>query len=285
MAAGTFFSASATGLLPIEGRLSYIENNERRTYELQRITVDLGAPAVANNAHEEEDDDPELMDLVSAAGGAPATGRTRIMVIDDVSGKPPVQGPGGVSGTRTITPVSTNEMRVEVSVKKGDLRGFGKLQENVPDGFTAIEETDRRRAKQIAHTEANGISPEPLRKKIHDILDDIYREAEDTPKVVAHRGSLRVRCQTRTMASTPEPAESRPSPERAVAELSSVATNLEDLVHRVATAAEALSSSGVRPRRRVPARGRLPLILPVSPWTSIWVNMPSASFGCQRRAA
>src|SRR5690606_11705110 len=113
-------SANASGLLPIEGRLSYIENNERRTYELQRTNVDLGAPSVANNAQEEED--PKLMDLVSAAGGAPTTGRTRIMVIDDVSGKPPVQGPGGVSGTRTITPVSTNEMRVEVSVKKGDLR-------------------------------------------------------------------------------------------------------------------------------------------------------------------
>src|SRR5690606_8238671 len=101
-------SANASGLLPIEGRLSYIENNERRTYELQRANVDLGAPAVANNTQEDEEaeeDDPKLMDLVSAAGGAPASGRTRIMVIDDVSGKPPVQGPGGVSGTRAITPV------------------------------------------------------------------------------------------------------------------------------------------------------------------------------------
>jgi excinuclease ABC subunit B len=44
----------------------------------------------------------------------------------------------------------------------------------------AIDETDRRRAKQIAHNEANGIVPTALRKKIHDILDDIYREAEDT---------------------------------------------------------------------------------------------------------
>ena len=49
-----------------------------------------------------------------------------------------------------------------------------------PSMRDAIEETDRRRAKQIAHNEANGIKPEPLRKKIHDILDDIYREAEDT---------------------------------------------------------------------------------------------------------
>jgi excinuclease ABC subunit B len=53
-----------------------------------------------------------------------------------------------------------------------------------PSMRDAIEETDRRRAKQIAHNEANGIKPQALRKKIHDILDDIYREAEDTDAAV-----------------------------------------------------------------------------------------------------
>jgi excinuclease ABC subunit B len=53
-----------------------------------------------------------------------------------------------------------------------------------PSMRDAIEETDRRRAKQIAHNEANGIKPQALRKKIHDILDDIYREAEDTDTAV-----------------------------------------------------------------------------------------------------
>lgn len=43
----------------------------------------------------------------------------------------------------------------------------------------AIDETDRRRAKQIAYNEANGIDPQPLRKKIADILDQVYQEAED----------------------------------------------------------------------------------------------------------
>jgi excinuclease ABC subunit B len=54
-----------------------------------------------------------------------------------------------------------------------------------PSMRNAIEETDRRRAKQIAHNEANGITPQALRKKIHDILDDIYREAEDTDATVS----------------------------------------------------------------------------------------------------
>ncbi len=43
----------------------------------------------------------------------------------------------------------------------------------------AIDETDRRRAKQVAYNEANGIDPKPLRKKIADILDQVYREADD----------------------------------------------------------------------------------------------------------
>ena len=57
-----------------------------------------------------------------------------------------------------------------------------------PSMANAIDETNRRRAKQVAHNEANGITPEPLRKKIHDILDDIYREAEDTENALGGHG-------------------------------------------------------------------------------------------------
>jgi excinuclease ABC subunit B len=42
----------------------------------------------------------------------------------------------------------------------------------------AIEETERRRAKQIAYNREHGIDPQPLRKKIADILDQVYREAD-----------------------------------------------------------------------------------------------------------
>jgi excinuclease ABC subunit B len=44
---------------------------------------------------------------------------------------------------------------------------------------SAIDETNRRREKQIAYNTERGIDPQPLRKKIVDILDGIYREAED----------------------------------------------------------------------------------------------------------
>jgi excinuclease ABC subunit B len=47
----------------------------------------------------------------------------------------------------------------------------------------AIDETNRRRDKQIAYNKAKGVDPQPLRKKIVDILDDIYREAEETEMV------------------------------------------------------------------------------------------------------
>ncbi|MBE1492200.1 excinuclease ABC subunit UvrB [Plantactinospora soyae] len=57
-----------------------------------------------------------------------------------------------------------------------------------PSMAAAIDETNRRRAKQVAHNEANGITPEPLRKKIHDILDDIYREAEDNENATTRVG-------------------------------------------------------------------------------------------------
>jgi excinuclease ABC subunit B len=50
----------------------------------------------------------------------------------------------------------------------------------------AIDETNRRRAKQVAYNLERGVDPQPLRKKIADITDLINRESEDTEELLAH---------------------------------------------------------------------------------------------------
>jgi excinuclease ABC subunit B len=78
-----------------------------------------------------------------------------------------------------------------------------------PSMAHAIEETNRRREKQIAYNLERGVDPQPLRKKIVDILDGIYREAEDsetTAKLVGGSG----RQQSRGKAPVPGLSSKKP---------------------------------------------------------------------------
>ncbi|GAB3665963.1 excinuclease ABC subunit UvrB [Nocardioides korecus] len=49
-----------------------------------------------------------------------------------------------------------------------------------PSMEKAIEETNRRREKQVAYNTAHGVDPQPLRKKIADITEMLARDDEDT---------------------------------------------------------------------------------------------------------
>src|ERR1022692_674381 len=68
-----------------------------------------------------------------------------------------------------------------------------------PSMRKAIDETNRRRAKQVAYNEERGVDPQPLRKKIADITDQLAREDADTEKLLGGSG----RRQSRGKAPVP----------------------------------------------------------------------------------
>jgi excinuclease ABC subunit B len=57
----------------------------------------------------------------------------------------------------------------------------------------AIDETTRRREKQVAYNRKLGVDPQPLQKKIIDITDQIEREELDTAELIAELGKAKGR--------------------------------------------------------------------------------------------
>ena len=68
-----------------------------------------------------------------------------------------------------------------------------------PSMQRAIDETNRRRARQVAYNSERGVDPQPLRKRIADILDQLAREDADTEKLIGGSG----RQQSRGKAPVP----------------------------------------------------------------------------------
>ncbi|CUR60147.1 UvrABC system protein B [metagenome] len=98
-----------------------------------------------------------------------------------------------------------------------------------PSMERAIEETNRRREKQVAFNVANGVDPQPLRKKIADITEMLAREDASTEELLKtwQKGDS-------TSKKAPVPGLSRLDAGRHAAEIAGMpSADLADLVQQL----------------------------------------------------
>ncbi|MCE1178628.1 MAG: excinuclease ABC subunit UvrB [Micrococcales bacterium] len=100
-----------------------------------------------------------------------------------------------------------------------------------PSMQQALEETTRRREKQIAYNTEHGIDPQPLRKKIADITDMLQREDADTEELLGSGRNQSRGKGSRGSAAAAGPAAPRSLP---ASELASLIQDLTSQMHQAA---------------------------------------------------
>ncbi|WP_104821161.1 excinuclease ABC subunit UvrB [Kitasatospora sp. MMS16-BH015] len=100
-----------------------------------------------------------------------------------------------------------------------------------PSMELAIEETNRRRAVQQAYNTEHGIDPQPLRKKIGDILDTLNREDLDTEELLAtgYRGQGKGKAPVPALGADRKAGKNLPA-----TELADLIQQLTEQMHRAA---------------------------------------------------
>jgi excinuclease ABC subunit B len=113
-----------------------------------------------------------------------------------------------------------------------------------PSMQLAIDETNRRREKQVAYNVAHGVDPQPLRKKIADISDMLAREDADTEGLLA-RGGGRGR-RPAPVPSLSERAAKRDLSGLPAGELADLVAELTDQMHAMAAELQFEAAARIR---------------------------------------
>ena len=101
-----------------------------------------------------------------------------------------------------------------------------------PSMQEALDETQRRREKQIAYNRERGIDPQPLRKKIADITDMLQREDADTDELL---GSGRAQSRGKGRGSKAATETRERGRDLPASDLARLIQELTDQMHQAAT--------------------------------------------------
>lgn len=100
---------NAAGLLDVDGRFSYIYQNERKNFDIPAKSVRVGTS-----------------DAIAAE-------RIKNSIADKAANKEAT-----AEVKRIVTSIGINQWRVDIALHKSNLQGFAKIEEHLPDGYTVI---------------------------------------------------------------------------------------------------------------------------------------------------
>jgi hypothetical protein len=129
--------ADVKGSFPITAKLSYLENNEKKTFDVPASTI-----AVGNTSDNQTAAAEPAKETKPSEQPVPAENPVAEMAKTSAPAQNPETTQSNSTGSVTAnrkapTASASNEFNVEITVKKGTISGFAKLEETIPAGYTA----------------------------------------------------------------------------------------------------------------------------------------------------
>ncbi len=124
---------SVKGTKTIGGKFSYLENNERKSYDIPAKTIQVGPPEVAQT-----EPPAQTQEQPAAQTQEQAPAQTQETPATTSNEAQPAAQSGGSACTRTITP-DGDKYKVEITLQNNGISGFAKAQDLLPAGMRGEE--------------------------------------------------------------------------------------------------------------------------------------------------